>query len=71
MTQQGSERGRPPAVTTGCGVIKDLPTGWRGVLHDLGMSLGIAQPTPGERAHELRQAQRAGIQRQSDREAGE
>jgi hypothetical protein len=30
-------------------VIEDLPTGWRGVVHDLGVSLGIVQPTPGER----------------------
>lgn len=68
-TQPGT--GRQPTVTTDCGVIEDLPTGWRGVLHDLGMSLGLAQPTPGERAHELRQAQPAGTQRESDREAGQ
>jgi hypothetical protein len=38
-----------------CGVIEDLPTGWRGILHDLGRSLGVVQPTPGERAAEARQ----------------
>jgi hypothetical protein len=38
-----------------CGVIKDLPTGWRGILHDLGRNFGLVQPTPGERAAEARQ----------------
>jgi hypothetical protein len=33
-------------------VIEDLPTGWRGIVHDLGVSLGVVQPTPGERAAE-------------------
>lgn len=31
-------------------VIGDLPTGWRGIVHDLGVSLGVVQPTGGERA---------------------
>jgi hypothetical protein len=31
-------------------IIEDLPTGWRGVVHDLGVSLGVVQPTPADRA---------------------
>ena len=46
-----------------CGVIEDLPTGWRGIIHDLGMSLGIAEATPGER-----EAQR---QSEQGKEAGQ
>lgn len=42
-------------TVTDCGVIEDLPTGWRGILHDLGRNLGLVQPTPGERAAEARQ----------------
>ena len=29
-------------------IIKDLPGGWRGVVHDLAVTLGLARPTPGE-----------------------
>jgi hypothetical protein len=47
----------PQQVAADCGVIEDLPGGWRGVLHDLGRNLGLVQPTPGERAAEARQHQ--------------
>ena len=29
-------------------IIEDLPGGWRGVIHDLAVTLGLAEPTPGE-----------------------
>ena len=29
-------------------IIADLPGGWRGVVHDLAVTLGLAGPTPGE-----------------------
>jgi hypothetical protein len=31
-------------------VIEDLPGDGRGIVHNLAVSLGLAQPTPGERA---------------------
>jgi hypothetical protein len=53
-------------------VIKDLPTGWRGVVHDLGVSLGLAQPTPGERAAEQRHTYCQGcMEVDNSKEAGE
>ena len=30
-------------------IIEDLPGGWRGVIHDLAVTLKLAEPTPGER----------------------
>ena len=40
-------------------IIKDLPGGWRGVVHDLAVTLGLAEPTPGEQeaARELEAGQ--------------
>jgi hypothetical protein len=65
--------GGEPQQHADCGVIEDLPTGWRGILHDLGRSLGVVQPTPGERAAEARQGPDhcVGFQADRDYEAGE
>ena len=40
-------------------IIEDLPRGWRGVVHDLAVTLGLAEPTPGEQeaARELEAGQ--------------
>ena len=55
-------------------VIEDLPGGWRGVVHDLAVTLGLAKPMPGEREAAGRErACRTGIkpQPQPGREAGQ
>jgi hypothetical protein len=63
--------GEQLATVADCGVIEDLPGGWRGILHDLGRSLGVVQPTPGERAAEARQGSYCtGTQADRDHEAG-
>ena len=30
-------------------IIADLPGGWRGIVHDLAVTLGLAEPTPGSK----------------------
>jgi hypothetical protein len=61
------------AMVTDCGTIDDLPSGWRGVLHDLGRNLGLVPPKAGERAAEAGQSYCQGFAVMSDnsKEAGE
>jgi hypothetical protein len=47
-------------------IIEDLPGGWRGVIHDLAVTLKLAGPTPGER-----EAMRDAEAREPDPEAGQ
>jgi hypothetical protein len=39
-------------------IIEDLPGGWRGVIHDLAVTLKLAEPAPGEPTPGEREAMR-------------
>lgn len=47
-------------------IIEDLLGGWRGVIHDLAVTLKLAEPTPGER-----EAMRDAEAHEPDPEAGQ